>query len=147
MVFVRDTGSVFEAPLERVWGYVGSGATHAQAHGHHVLSRERHSDASGTYAWEQPWDGAPCRFAMRWTTFWPLGLGYEVLDGPFEGSKFFLVYEPRGSRTAVEVVGEFLSPTLPTEKVTEAVLRFFSVEFEQDRIGLRTWKPPATPPR
>ncbi len=136
MVFLRDEGSEFDAPLEEVWAFVGSGDHHSRAHRHEATSRVRHSESSGTYAWEQPFGEGRARFAMRWTSYWPLGIGYEVLEGPFQGSKFFLIYEPRGSTTAVSVVGEFVSPTLPVEQIESAALRFFSVEFDQDRAAI-----------
>lgn len=137
MVFVRDEGSLFDAPIEAVWEFVGSGDDHSAAHRHRAQRRERHSDRSGTYSWEQPFDGRPERFAMRWTSYWPLGIAYEVLEGPFTGSQFFLYYEPRGRRTAVGIVGEFRSPTIPPADVAAAVERFFTLEFEQDHAALR----------
>lgn len=137
MVFIRDEGGVFDAPLAAVWEYVGSGDPHARAHGHRHRRRRRLAGPRGTYAWEQPFRGQPTRFTMRWTSLPPLGLAYEVLRGPFEGSKFFLFYAPRGDRTAVSVVGDFVSPTLPPPEVPAAVEEFFALEFEQDRAGLR----------
>jgi hypothetical protein len=132
VVFVRDRGGSFAAPIDAVWEFVGSGDHHSQAHGHTGARRVPHSDRSGTYSWEQPFDGSTARFTMRWTSFWPVGIGYDVLEGPFAGSRFFLLYEPQGERTGVEIVGEFVSPTLPVEAIPAAVERFFAREFEQD---------------
>jgi len=98
------------------------------------------SENSGTYSWVQDFGGQPARFTMRWTTFIPLGIAYEVLAGPFSGSQFFLYYTPRGSQTGVTVVGEFTSGTLPPEELEASVDRFFSDEFEQDRAALREWR-------
>ncbi len=137
MVFVRDTNSVFEASLSTVWEFVGSGAAHSNAHEHRNVSRTIHSEVSGTYAWEQPFDGKSTRFSMRWTSFRPVGLAYEVLEGPFQGSKFFLIYEPRGPQTGVSVVGEFVSPSLGPAEIGPAVERFFALEFDQDSAALR----------
>lgn len=139
MVFVRDQGSEFAAPLKEVWEFVSSGDAHSGAHAHRSVTRQRNSEASGTYTWEQPFDGADVRFSMRWTSFWPLGIGYEVLEGPFEGSRFFLIYEAKGERTGVEVVGEFVSPTLANDEIEPAVRRFFETEFDQDSEGLLAW--------
>lgn len=132
MVFLRDEGSVFEAPLDEVWAFVGSGDHHSGAHEHRRTRRISQSPRVGEYSWEQSFDGAPTRFTMRWTSFHPLGIAYEVLEGPFEGSRFFLWYEARASRTAVSVVGEFVSPTLAAGEIDAAVRRFFDREFEQD---------------
>jgi hypothetical protein len=137
VVFVRDEGGVFDAPLADVWAFVGSGDHHSSAHRHRANSRQRWSDRSGEYSWEQEFDGAPTRFTMRWVSYPPLGIAYDVVEGPFAGSRFFLYYEARGDRTGVGVVGEFVSPVLPETEVAAAVDRFFAREFEQDAAALR----------
>ncbi len=145
MVYVRDTDGIFEAPLEDVWSFVGSGDSHSSSHDHQSVQRARHSENSGTYSWDQSFDGVNVRFSMRWTSYWPLGIAYDVLDGPFLGSKFFLIYEPRGRTTAVHVFGEFTSPTLPSSEVEPAVKRFFHKEFQQDTEALRRWTRKTSP--
>lgn len=137
MVFVRDESSVYDAPLHVVWDFFGSGQEHSEAHGHRDVHREKLSEKSGSYSWTQEFQGRSARFAMRWTSFRPLGLGYEVLEGPFAGSKFFLVYTPLGERTGVSVVGEFTSPTIPASQIADAVGAFFALEFEQDHAAIR----------
>jgi hypothetical protein len=137
MVFLRDDRDVFDAPLETVWEFVGSGDRHSEAHHHRDWGRQRIRENSGEYSWEQEFDGAPTRFTMRWTSFYPLGVAYEVLDGPFTGSKFFLYYRARGRKTAVTMVGEFVSPTFSETEISAAVERFFSVEFAQDNEAMR----------
>ena len=137
MIFLRDEGSVFEATIDEVWAFVGSGDDHSRAHGHRDWRREQGPGNSGTYSWEQPFEGRNERFTMRWVSFHPLGVGYHVLEGPFAGSEFFLYYEPRGARTAVTIVGEFASPTIPDDRLAAAVLGFFEVEFDQDHAAIR----------
>lgn len=147
MVFLRDEGSVFDAPLDMVWRFVSSRELHAAAHRHRRVRRRRLPGNSGRYSWEQPFDGRSVRFTMRWTAFPPVGIAYDVLEGPFAGSRFFLYYRPKGSRTGVSVAGEFVSPTLAAEQVPAAVDRFFAKEFEQDQAGLRAARqagPPGT---
>ncbi len=137
MVFVRDEGSVFDAPLAVVWDYFRSGKEHSDAHRHREVERQRVSENSGRYAWTQDFLGRPSRFVMQWTSFAPLGLGYEVLEGPFSGSRFFLVYEPMGAKTGVAVVGEFTSRTISADRLAAAVDLFFSTEFEQDGAAIQ----------
>jgi hypothetical protein len=138
MVFVRDEGSVFDVPIDEVWRFLGSGAAHSSAHGHRRVHRTIRSPNEGTYSWEQPFAGRSARFTMRWHAFVPVGIAYEVLAGPFRGSRFFLSYFPRGRRTGVSVVGEFVSPTIPPRRIATAVRRFFAREFEQDLAALRS---------
>lgn len=73
---------------------------------------------------------------MRGTEFPPVGIAYEVLEGPFTGSRFFLCHIPRGARTEVLVAGEFVSPTPEPEEIAPAIGQFFTTEFEQDRTAI-----------
>jgi hypothetical protein len=100
MVFVRDDGSVYNAPIEEVWKFLSSGDAHSAAHAHRSFSRTTLPGNSGEYSWEQDFEGGPSRFTMRWTAFPTFGIAYEVLEGPFTGSKFFSYYRARGARTA-----------------------------------------------
>jgi hypothetical protein len=137
MVFVRDEGSVFDVPLDEVWTFVSSGDHHSGAHLHRAATRERLSERSGRYSWEQSFDGRTTRFTMVWTSFHPVGVAYDVVEGPFAGSRFFLYYLPMGARTGVGVLGEFVSPTLSEAEIPAAVDRFFTTEFEQDHAAMR----------
>ena len=137
MVFLRDEGGVFDAPLDVVWEFVGSGDGHSHAYGHRATSRKRDSDGHGTYSWEQDFLGRPERFTMHWHALPPVGIAYEVLAGPFEGSRFMLYYTPQGERTEVTIVGEWVSPTIPAAELRGAVDRFFALEFEQDGAAIR----------
>jgi hypothetical protein len=140
MILLRDEGSVFDAPVGEVWEFVGSRDHHSAAHRHRSVRREAEQGSSGTYSWEQEFEGDATRFTMRWTSFHPLGIAYEVLEGPFTGSKFFLYYVPEGERTRVDLVGTFTSPTIPDDRLGPSVRRFFAIEFDQDQAGLAAWR-------
>ena len=136
MVFVRDEGSVYNAPLEDVWRFLSSGPAHAEAHHHRNVDRKTLPGNAGEYSWEQDFAGKAERFTMRWTSFPMFGIAYEVLEGPFTGSKFFAYYRPRGNKTRVTIVGDFVSPTIPPARLEAAVLGFFALEFEQDSTAI-----------
>ena len=136
MVFVRDEGSVYNAPLEEVWRFLSSDQAHTDAHGHRNATRKSLPGNSGEYSWEQDFEGKPERFTMRWTAFPLFGIAYEVPEGPFQGSKFFVYYRPRGAKTRVTIVGDFVSPTIPSTRLEAAVLGFFALEFEQDSAAI-----------
>ena len=136
MVFVRDTGSVYNAPLEDVWRFMSDREAHSMAHRHRNPERKPISDTSGIYSWEQDFDGKPERFSMRWTSFPLFGIAYEVLEGPFVGSRFFVYYRPRRAQTRVTVVGDFLSPTIPEARIEASILGFFALEFDQDNAAI-----------
>lgn len=136
MVFYHDDAGEFEAPLDLVWAYFRSPGDHRTAHGHRHSRLESLTETCFLATWEQEFAGRSVEFQMRGTEFPPLGFAYEVLRGPFAGSKFFNYYRPRGPRTGVTLVGEFRSLTLPDGELEAAVRAFFDTEFEQDRAGL-----------
>ena len=138
MVFVRDEGSVYNATLEQVWKFLSANDRHTEAHVHRNVTRKSLPGNSGEYSWEQDFEGRSERFTMRWTSFPSFGVAYEVLEGPFVGSKFFSYYRPRGPKTRVTVVGDFVSPTIPPARLEASVLGFFAREFEQDSAAIAT---------
>ena len=139
MVLLYDAGSVYGAPRSRLWRYVESGRPHAEAHHHVRVIRRRGPEGSGEYRWTQPYRGRSTRFAMRWSVFPPRGIDFEVVGGPFRGSRFFLVYRSAGRRSRAIVLGEFRSPTVPPSRLAGRVREFFAREFEEDRAALRAW--------
>jgi hypothetical protein len=140
MVFIRDEGSYFDAPLEDIWKFLGSGNSHSEAHNHRRVRRQSLGKDSGIYSWEQDFRGKLERFSMKWRSYYPLGVGYEVLKGPFEGSKFFLIYTPDGARTGITIIGHFVSPEIPQKCIKDYVTSFFDLEFEQDTEALTNIK-------
>lgn len=136
MVFVRDEGSVFNAPLDAVWSFLSRGSAHDEVHHHRNVERKTLSGNSGEISWDQDFEGKSVRFKLRWTSFAPFGLAYEALDGPFLGSKFFVYYRPRGDKTRVTVVGDFASPTIPAVRLETTVLKYLALEFEEDNAAI-----------
>ena len=141
MVFVRDEGSVYNAPLEEVWRFLSSPERHTAAHQHRNVSRTSLPGNAGEYSWEQDFEGKPERFTMRWVAFSPFGIAYEVLEGPFVGSKFFAYYRSRGPKTRVTIVGDFVSPSIPEPRIETSILGFFAKEFEQDSAAIASMEP------
>jgi len=141
MVFVRDEGSVYNVPLDEVWKFLSSPRQHSDAHQHRNASRKELPGNAGEYSWEQDFEGKSERFTMRWTAYPPFGIVYEVLEGPFIGSKFFVYYRPRGTKTRVTIVGEFSSPSIPEARLESSVLGFFAKEFDQDSAAMAAIAP------
>ena len=52
---------------------------------------------------------------IKVTSFYPLGVAIEILEGPMTGSKFFNYYIPNKNKTGVTVVGDFQSPMINDE--------------------------------
>jgi len=136
MAFVRDEGSVYNAPIDTVWKFLGASDQHAEAHRHRNVERKELPGNSGEYSWEQDFEGRSERFTMRWHAFPTFGIAYEVTAGPFVGSTFFVYYRARGDKTRVTVVGDFASQTIPSSRLESSVLAFLALEFEQDNAAI-----------
>ncbi len=140
MVHVRDEGAVFDAPVEVVWQYLNSGPTHAGAH---KTIRNRVAQPAGENAqiatMERHWNGHWVKVVSRITRLPPLGMVQEFLEGPFAGSRAFLVYRPEGDKTRVDVYGEFTSPTIPTKDLEQAALKWLAESYDEDVPALRAF--------
>lgn len=139
MFLVDDTG-IYEAPVDEVWAYLASLGDHRRAHHHRHNRLEALPEGRFLATWEQELWGAVATFSMRGTPLPPLGIAYEVLSGPFEGSVLLQYYTPMGNRTRVTLAGQFVSPTLPEDRLEEKVRFFFDREFDEDQEGLHRWR-------
>jgi hypothetical protein len=140
MVFIKDEGSVFDAPIDVVWAYQDSGKDHDAVH---KTTRngtfEKVSAITFIYAAERNFRGkwAPDRF--RITVIPPVSMIMEWLEGPLAGSKFMYVYTPKGNKTGIDVYGEFTSKTLPPDEVEAAAREWLASEFEADAPAVRAF--------
>lgn len=113
MVFVGDSGSVFDAQLDMVWKLV---ETHIKE-GNRIHPNTRNNkseilnETTFINSWEQVDDanGQNIRMKIRGTMYYPLGIAFEILEGPFVDSKYFVYYIPiDNNKTGVTVVGDFI---------------------------------------
>jgi len=138
MVHIKDEGSVFEAPIETVWQYLQSEQDHGQSHkGRRNFSRKEIGPNAVELAWEQEIDGKWVRSANRLTFLPPVGFSVEPLEGPLAGSKFFNYYTPRGNKTEVTVVGDYVSKVIPATHLEQAVMTNNEKVFKEDTEGLK----------
>lgn len=131
MVFVKDEGGFFNAPIEKVWKLVQLHSTELSKI--HSTARnpttQRISETSGITSWE---DENGEKIKTKSDIYAPIGLAVEFIEGPMAGSKFFNYYTPKGDTTAVTVVGEFKSPSLSEEELKEVVSEFLEHGFVED---------------
>jgi hypothetical protein len=140
MVYIRDEGAYFDAPIGVVWKYIFGGEGHDSAH---------HTTRGGTmkalvqepfvlrYRAERKYGRRWIRETMRITFFPPLATMSEMLDGPMAGSKWTYVYAPSGRRTRVDVYGEFTSKKIPSSKLKRFALDFLANEYREDAPHVR----------
>jgi hypothetical protein len=140
MVHFEDSGSFFDAPIDKIWKLV-------EAHGTDLtkihpdmknVKAERVSENSNTVGYDNEMQGQIVRSKIKITSYYPLGLAFEMLEGPLAGSVFFNYYIPSGNRTGITVVGEFKSSSMNDDMIRQAVKSFFDTGFDQDAAYLKT---------
>jgi hypothetical protein len=138
MVHVKDEGSYFEGSIQTVWRFMQSGEPHTRAH---RSMRNRQAKPVGENvmeaSMERNWKGNWVRVVNRITVLPPLGFAQEFLEGPLAGSKLFTLYTPAGARTRVDVVGEFVSPTLPPDDVEREARTWLEESYNEDAPAIR----------
>jgi hypothetical protein len=140
MVFVKDEGSRFDAPIDVVWRYIEDGAVHDSAH---KTTRNpkfgKVSDITFLYGSDRFLRGKWAPDRLRITMAPPVSIITEWIEGVLEGSKLVYVYSPEGDKTRIDVYGEFTSKTLPKDEVEAAAREFLESEFAADAPAIREY--------
>ena len=143
MVFIEDSGSVFDAQLDMVWKL---GEAHIKE-GNRIHPNTRNNnteilnETTFINSWEQVDDANSqnIRMKIRGTMYYPLGIAFEILEGPFVDSKYFVYYIPiDNNKTGVTVVGDFKSNIIPEDKIKPIVLDFSERVSNEDVVYLKT---------
>src|SRR5207249_4983718 len=121
LVYILDEGSVFEAPLSRIWEYVQSDDEHDHT-AVKTISVEMQGDSVALITNEVNMGGSPMRNKLKLTFYPPFGIVQEYLEGPMTGTKAFQFYIPKGERTGVTVVGEFVGKGMDDQAVKKAAM-------------------------
>jgi hypothetical protein len=135
MVFIRDEGSVFDAPVDRVWEYIFGGEGHDVSHTTTRGGRMKVLNKDPfvlQYRAERKYRTKWVRETMRISFFPPVATVQELLDGPMKGSRWTYVYTPMGRKTQIDVFGEFRSKTLPARTLKTVARKFLANEFAED---------------
>jgi hypothetical protein len=145
MVHLVDEGSEFDAPLETVWAYLTAPGIHRVAHPK-TRNFEVTELAENYYrlAMDQMMGSQWVRTVGRGAVYPPLGSVSETLEGPLAGSKYFLFYTPRGPKTGVTIVGEFVGRGMTDRDLETMVRGQFEEFFNEDQVGLRAFRATAS---
>ena len=143
MVFIEDSGSYFEASLDRVWRLIEAhGKDGAKIHpGMKNMKLEMINDNTMINTYESDMKGQTIKNKIKNTMYHPAGMVLEMLEGPLAGSKFFNYFIPNGNRTGVTVVGEFKSTMMSDEQIKQTVLSILEQVFNEDAAYLKTMPP------
>jgi hypothetical protein len=138
MVYLKDEGSEFDAPIDFVWKYIFGGEAHDGAHKTTRNPKfKKISDITIEYASERLLRGKWAPDRMRISMISPVAVATEWLEGALAGSKFVYVYSPKGNRTGIDVYGEFTSKSLSPSEVEAAAQEFLDTEFGADAPAIR----------
>jgi hypothetical protein len=138
MVYLKDEGSEFDAPIDFVWKYIFGGEGHDAAHKTTRNPKfKKVSDITIEYASDRLLRGKWAPDRMRISMFPPISVVTEWLEGVLAGSKLVYVYRPNGEKTRIDVYGEFDSKTLPPGEVEAAAREFLQSEFDADAAAIK----------
>jgi hypothetical protein len=142
MVKVRDDG-VFDAPIEKIWRYLGDDSP--GVHNHQAILGSKTVENRGSeivQEWEMrnP-DGKTTRKeTWRMVMNPPKGFEMESLAGASKGTKYSNRYSAMGAKTRVEVEGEFHFQGMDDASTRKAALGFLAQVFDEDNAALKKYK-------
>ncbi len=70
----------------------------------------------------------------------PKSMSTEILSGPMKGTKHTHTYTPMGSKTKVEVEGDFIAQGMDDASTKKAVLSMLEIVFNEDNANLQKFK-------
>jgi hypothetical protein len=135
MVFLRDEGSEFDAPLDKVWKLNQSEGEHSHPSLKNLTQGMEGEHPTLSYETKML-DGSWAKHKVRLSIFPPVGTVFETVEGPMKGSTSFQIYIPKGAKTGVTVIGDWKSAGVPDAQLQGAVLQFLDTVFNEDRANL-----------
>ena len=138
MVYLIDEGSVFDAPIDKIWKYLGS--SEHQHPSMKLISREMSGPNTVVITGERNIMGKIVKVKIKNTLFPPFGTVQEHLEGPTAGSRAFLYYIPKGDKTGVTIVGDFVLSGMDEKGTRDAVLAQSQAAFDEDNANLKKMK-------
>jgi hypothetical protein len=140
LVYILDEGSVFDAPVEKIWRFMSTPGDHHR-HGS-MTNRKVEMDGNNVILSfdTEGLSGAKMTIKIKSTPILPLGRTMEYLEGPLAGSKVISYYVPMGDRTGVTVVGEYVSKVIPESQIKSVVMNQLEQSFNEDNENLKNFK-------
>jgi len=84
--------------------------------------------------------GKTVRTKIKNTLYPPFGFVQEHLEGPTAGSKAFVYYTPKGDKTGITIVGDFVLSGMDEQATKDAFMAQFQVSFDEDNANLKNTK-------
>jgi hypothetical protein len=145
MVFIEDREGIFDASIDKVWklvqAHVKEGPIiHPSAKN---VVTELLDDNTFINSWNEEINGQSISIKVKGRMFYPVGVVFEMIEGPFAGSTYLIYYIPRpDNKTGIVLAGEFRSLSIdPTvgddERLRSMVLSTFEKVYHEDCEYLR----------
>jgi hypothetical protein len=114
VVFIVCQGNEFQGQLDKVWKLNETlmkepTKVHQNAIDYNIETVNKNTIIQ---SWQATIDNQITNNKMQFTTYHPLGVAVEILEGKLKGSKAFVYFTPKEEITAVTAVGDFKSVTL-----------------------------------
>jgi hypothetical protein len=140
MVFIVDEGSVFDAPVDKIWRFLQQSRPDQHRHGARTNVNVERGENTATISFDVDGPGgSKIHIKNKNTTFPPLGRFMEYLEGPLAGSKAMTYYVPMGQKTGITVVGQYVSMTLPENQIRDYVMAQGEKTFNEDVENLKNF--------
>jgi hypothetical protein len=145
MVYIEDRDGIFDAPLDKVWELVKAHTTEGSLIHPSAKNVVTTLLNENTFinSWSEEINAQSIQIKMKGTVFYPLGIAFEMIEGPFAGSTYFIYYLPMDdNKTKVVIAGEFRSVSIDStidddERLRSIVLSRFEKVFEEDCAYLK----------
>ena len=145
MVFIEDREGIFDAPIDKVWKLAKAHSVEGSKIHPSAKNIETTMSDDNTFinSWYEHIHEQTVKIKMKGTIFYPLGIAFEMIEGPFAGSTYFVYYVPRSdNKTGVVLAGEFRSLSIdPTvgddERLRSVVSSTLEKVFEEDCAYLK----------
>lgn len=139
MVHIRDDG-VYDAPIDKLWKYWNDNAAHNHTSFQVTKVLEQKGNAMTVMAKVRNPSGGMDTEKLLMTVNQPKGFSVEYLSGLMKGTKQTHTYTSQGSRTRVDVDGEFVASGVDDATLRKGVLANFAQAFEEDSANLKKYK-------
>jgi len=136
MVYILDEGSEFDAPIDKVWKLAQSEAFHKHSFQKNPSAKMEGDSALLSFDMATP-AGKTTHHTLKITPVPPVGEILEYVEGDFAGTKAFNYYIPKGKKTGVTVVGEWVSKSVPADQLKKLVMENLETAFKEDQQNLK----------
>ena len=137
--YKKEGIATFDAPTEKVFRYMSAGNhPHAAFKSHHLVGVAENVVTVDAEVYNP--DGSTFRTTIKHKLNQPSGVETTMTGGAFDGARFVHSYTPIGSRTQVDLEGDFPAmPGMNADDEIKMIDGFFTMAFSEDTATLRTW--------